>query len=270
MHQKPFYSDIDRLRERLASVPSAPVAWEFVSAKEQILTAKVFSSISDQRQEQWLHSRYNPEKEAASLCRAHYREDIHCFVCVGFGLGYHIAALRDQCTDAQRILIIEPCPGLFAEVLARCSYEALLQDERVDYIVDDSTVRLRERIKSYMNSLVPYEQQTITLEYIPFYERWETFVGFTRETVSFCAETFAGMYEMRNTVIAHLNELRTTGLGKTRLGDYKSCLAFMRKEIEAGQPFAQKEVGILAAYYLASHYAYSEVFAKGEAGNGNT
>ncbi|MBO8129202.1 MAG: motility associated factor glycosyltransferase family protein [Peptococcaceae bacterium] len=55
----------------------------------------------------WLHSAYDPGREAASLVAKHALDHAGVVVVLGLGLGYHVAELLQQLDNQARVLVIE-------------------------------------------------------------------------------------------------------------------------------------------------------------------
>jgi len=132
-------------------------------------------------------------------------------------------------------------------------------------IVEESANRRRESIKAYLNRIIPYQSETIVASVIPFYDRWDDYRTVVSETQTVVNDALDEIKTMRARVVQAIDELRTGGLGKKFLGEYKDCLEYFRKGIKNGMDLGHKEVGLLATYFLMSHYSYAETFAKGEA-----
>ncbi|MBU1863497.1 MAG: hypothetical protein KKH94_07550 [Candidatus Omnitrophica bacterium] len=248
------------LVQRLESVSTNNPSFSILKAKDDSCTAKVFS---DGGKEQFLHSVYNPCKEAETMSREVYREDIDLFVIVGFGLGYHVLQLYKQLIPTQKILIVEPCPPLFKEALTRIDYHAPLGDDRVFIIVEENRFRMEQMIKTVINNFVPYDRKTFTIDFIPFYKRWDRYNTFFHDMRGFIDKALSQIQTAREQLVYAIDDLRTGGLGKTFLGSYKDCLSYFRTEVQEGRPFDDKKIGLLAAYYLFSHYSYAETFEEG-------
>jgi len=83
--------------------------------------------------ERYIHSKYNPEKEAeafADSLEIHKRTTIICF---GFGFGYYAKAIAARLGEENRLVIIEPLPQIMY---------AYMQNEKIDWLRDEEQVKL--------------------------------------------------------------------------------------------------------------------------------
>ncbi|MDD4891873.1 MAG: hypothetical protein PHU85_18285, partial [Phycisphaerae bacterium] len=56
----------------------------------------------------YLHSRYDPLREAAALVDANLRKDALCYVLFGGGLGYVAVDLLNRLPDEAAVVVVEP------------------------------------------------------------------------------------------------------------------------------------------------------------------
>lgn len=76
----------------------------------------------------WLHSRFDPEREARKLIDAHELEPSGAYIILGFGLGYHALELYKRCGPAATFLVFEKeLEGI---------YRALDHVELADFMAD--------------------------------------------------------------------------------------------------------------------------------------
>ncbi|MCD6405510.1 MAG: motility associated factor glycosyltransferase family protein, partial [Planctomycetes bacterium] len=86
-----------------------------------------------------LHSRFDPEDEAAGFVRAADTDKITTYIVLGFGLGYHIKALLAAARKESRIIVIEHDVGLFRAALEALDLREVFSSRRVFPIVGKST-----------------------------------------------------------------------------------------------------------------------------------
>jgi hypothetical protein len=73
----------------------------------------------------YLHSRYDPVREAEAIVSREATEGTTAAIFYGFGLGYQVQAFRRRHPEVPAV-VIEPDPGLFAEALRRRDLAELL------------------------------------------------------------------------------------------------------------------------------------------------
>ncbi|MSR42011.1 MAG: DUF115 domain-containing protein [Phycisphaerales bacterium] len=115
------------LAERLATVTAADVTW--VTAADGVLSG-IYAT-------QTLASRHAPREEAEQIAaRVDLREKATTVV-LGFGFGYHIAALATRVLRSGLIVVLEPDFALLRAVLERIDHSAWLSASNV-FIFDGS------------------------------------------------------------------------------------------------------------------------------------
>ncbi len=97
----------------------------------------------------YLHSRYDPVKEAEQLAGTAAIEDKFCFVVSGLGLGYHVRALFERLHNEAFILCAEPSLVLIATALTCVDLADLIRSQRFIILTDDDKARLHERLRPY-------------------------------------------------------------------------------------------------------------------------
>jgi hypothetical protein len=95
----------------------------------------------------YLHSRYDPEAEAAKLIDGVETEGQYCFFVSGFGLGYHLQALRERIAPDAIIVVVESDLRLVAAALACVDLSEVLAEGRLTIITDEDKARLHERLQ---------------------------------------------------------------------------------------------------------------------------
>ena len=211
----------------------------------------------------FLHSFYNPQQEGEFLSVKVYGPQITLFVIIGFGFGYHALALHTKLKPMQKLLIIEPHPNIFKQALHVRDYTALFADRRVHIIVDNNLLTIREKIKSYVCALIPFKSTTITVDFLPFYERWDVYREVCKTIRVFVNTNVRLIIASKKDVVTQIDYLRTSGLGKTFMGTYEKCLASFRERARNNTPLQDAEVGLLLTYFLFSFQSYVERFEAG-------
>ncbi len=102
----------------------------------------------------FLHSRYDPIKEAGQLVDAVVTDDQFCFVVGGFGLGYHILALDHAATTDAIIVVAEPNVALLAAAFATVDFSRVLRDGRLIILHTIDKVRLHDKLRPHTTLLM--------------------------------------------------------------------------------------------------------------------
>lgn len=93
-----------KLAQRIDDLP-IDASLALLPSKKGPMTAKV---VTPDDRTLFLHSRYDPEREAQEFCRALAAEDAACVILCGLGLGYHLKALFEHFGGETIIFVTEP------------------------------------------------------------------------------------------------------------------------------------------------------------------
>ncbi len=115
---------------------------------------KTVAIASGDRRPVFLHSRYDPVKEAEQLVGGVVTDDQFCFVVGGFGLGYHILALEEAITSDGIIVVAEPNVALLAAAFASVDFSNLLRDGRLIILHIADKVRLHDKLRPHTTLLM--------------------------------------------------------------------------------------------------------------------
>jgi hypothetical protein len=85
----------------------------------------------------YIHSRYDPEREAKRLAEPRTGTEVSVCLFYGFGLGYAVAACRELYPDLT-LVVVEPRPEFFVRALASRDLGDLLAAEQVRWLVGRS------------------------------------------------------------------------------------------------------------------------------------
>ena len=118
--------------------------WETLPARSGQVTARMVSAEGLVRH---IHSSYDPEKEALRWAGIAPR-DAGTLAVLGFGLGYHAAALRKM-HHSGPLVIIEGDPGLFHLAMRSVSLTSLLDDPLTYLFIQESG----DGIERFLNEL---------------------------------------------------------------------------------------------------------------------
>lgn len=95
----------------------------------------------------FLHSRYDPAKEAAALIGKLDTDKLDCFVCIGFALGYHIQLLAERTADECLIIVIEPDIELLRTAFSIADFSELIDSKRILFLRDLDKGRLHAALQ---------------------------------------------------------------------------------------------------------------------------
>ncbi|HNO76675.1 MAG TPA: DUF115 domain-containing protein [Phycisphaerae bacterium] len=110
---------------------------------------KTVAIASGDKRPVFLHSRYDPVKEANQLVGGVVTDDKFCFVVGGLGLGYHILALEEAITSDAIIVVAEPNVALLAAALASVDLSTVLRDGRLIFLHTIDKVRLHDKLRPH-------------------------------------------------------------------------------------------------------------------------
>jgi hypothetical protein len=155
---------------------------EPVQAKCGCITARVNNGEKDF----FLHSAYDPVKEAAKFI-ANYNLSIGSTVVVyGVGLGYHIREILVSIGPAGKLILFQLGTDIFQRITAITELTDVLHDPRVTTIIRDDIGKLAGELALYLGELINFQGQLIihrpSLELLPVtaveikqaLEEWET------------------------------------------------------------------------------------------------
>lgn len=102
--------------------------------------------------ETFLHSKYDPIKEAKAFADNIYSEDVEVFLVIGLALGYHVQALAEKLTSNQEIIVLEANKELYSLADKDGFYDKLKKKQQI-------TLHLATDLKSYANIFLDYVQK---------------------------------------------------------------------------------------------------------------
>ncbi len=97
----------------------------------------------------YLHSRYNPVAEAEKFAAGVDVEDYYCYFVSGFGLGYHLRALRRRIYADAIIVVAEPDLRLVAAALAAVDLREVLADGKLLVLNRANKAQVHERLQAH-------------------------------------------------------------------------------------------------------------------------
>ncbi|HOQ17418.1 MAG TPA: DUF115 domain-containing protein [Defluviitaleaceae bacterium] len=116
----------------------------------------------------FLHSKYNPIKEAEKFAKAKYNSN-KGIILYGFALGYHIEALMELLSDEQELYIFEMNLDVFKSALEIRDLSKILSHPGLHFIITDNTsdfaLKLSRLLEEHKNLIIyPPSLKTIPEE----------------------------------------------------------------------------------------------------------
>ncbi|MFJ9463534.1 motility associated factor glycosyltransferase family protein [Viridibacillus arvi] len=114
----------------------------------------------------YLHSKYDPKKEAEQFANHQYTEN-HVHVLFGYGYGYFAKALKNKCKEGDHFLIIDP---LFNEIEGLITYEEFdvisdinekIIEMTLDSLLNDYNVKVKVICSPNYDKLFPQQYKTV-------------------------------------------------------------------------------------------------------------
>lgn len=97
----------------------------------------------------FLHSRYNPVKEAADFCSNLEKGEAACILLCGLGLGYHVNALRDTFGEEALVVVSEPDLLTIKTALECTDISAGIASGRVIFLTSLEKASLHDRLTQF-------------------------------------------------------------------------------------------------------------------------
>jgi len=97
----------------------------------------------------FLHSRYDPVKEAADFCSNLEKTEAACLLLCGLGLGYHVLALRATFGDEALIVVSEPDLVTLKTALEFTDLSSAISSGRVIFLTTLTKSTLHDRLTQY-------------------------------------------------------------------------------------------------------------------------
>lgn len=138
-----------RLAQRLDDLPADAVL-ERIPSRAGPSTARVQTA---EGRAIFLHSRYDPEKEAREFCDTLEFDDSACIVLCGLGLGYAAKELARR-FDESRILVGEPDLVTIKSALETTDLSAEIADKRIEFLTQNDIAYLHEKLRADWSTMM--------------------------------------------------------------------------------------------------------------------
>jgi len=101
-------------------------------------------------QKVFLHSSYNPQKEANAFISSIDIKGYQKIILVGFALGYHVEQLLSELQEHQKLVVIIINPDIFKKALQIRDLKRILSDKRLTIIFGQNEVTTIKSLEIYM------------------------------------------------------------------------------------------------------------------------
>lgn len=155
--EKRFPGIIKEIRHMECNTQQEKETIEVKSARNGSLTAQITNEVG---QKFYLHSAYQPEKEAKQFAELHFADEQPIYLVYGFAFGYHIRAALEKLSSQQRLYVVDIHLPVFYEALHHMDLAETIQDERLHLIITSD----EKIIAKYMQPLV---SQAKFITYVP-------------------------------------------------------------------------------------------------------
>lgn len=102
----------------------------------------------------YLHSRYDPQREAREFVQRLEREEAACVVLCGLGLGYHLLALLERFGEQTLFLISEPDVATLKTAMETTDLSAPLSSGRLIFLTQFDKAHLHDRLQPHAAELM--------------------------------------------------------------------------------------------------------------------
>ena len=121
----------------------------------------------------FLHSKYDPFREAQQITASANISPTADLICLGFGLGYHIIEVLKLEAKRDFILIIEKNLSLIHAAFHYIDYTFLLTDKRVIWSVDEEPPVIFNRLRNFSLQILAnglsFLEHNASIQCVPFY-----------------------------------------------------------------------------------------------------
>lgn len=146
---------------------SYPVNIENLTSKSGLPTAKI--RINQQDNGFFMHSAYEPLKEAEKQVSALNFEKNCMFVVFGIGQGYHLFELQRKMSGMSRVMVIENSMDIFNNAMNNIDMRGIFEDQRFTFLIglhpDQAILFIKELMRIPLNFYLLSNVQFLTLSY---------------------------------------------------------------------------------------------------------
>lgn len=103
--------------------------------------------------EKFLHSKYDPLKEATQFIDTKYSNEESNYILIGLGLGYHLNDLHKKVSPQDQIIIFEKDPALVRLALSHNNFSDVLRNPKVSIYVDVNPKKIEKILYEHRSNL---------------------------------------------------------------------------------------------------------------------
>lgn len=119
--------------------------YEIIETKTNQSTVK----INQEDKSYFLHSKYNPKREAKNIAEENYEESIENYIIFGLGFGYHVEELMSMAPNSN-FYIIETNKEIFRLALENIDLSNIIRNSRAKLFITDDIVEINEILKEVL------------------------------------------------------------------------------------------------------------------------
>ncbi len=119
--------------------------YEIIKTKTNQFTLK----INQNNKSYFLHSKYNPNREAENIAEENYDESVKNYIIFGLGFGYHVEQLMSM-VPKSHFYIIETNKEVFKLALEYVNLSNIISNDRVHLYVTDDIYEISEILKDIL------------------------------------------------------------------------------------------------------------------------
>lgn|GEM_PF-2083038 len=149
--------------------------YEVISSKTDVPTVKI---VMENNTAKFLHSYYDPLKEACRIIEKTDLSESPNFVSLGFGFGYHIDQLIKKAEGSVQIFIIERDIELFKLALINRDLTKMLQFSGLNLFVGQSFEEIRCNLSLFQSGFLVYgiKELSVTAHHAGYYQEILTII----------------------------------------------------------------------------------------------
>jgi hypothetical protein len=150
--------------------------YELIETKDKNKSLKITQNVNGESKSFFLHSKYNPVKEAVKFANEQYNPNCAAHVLYGFGLGYHVLEMTKQMRSCSRLYVIENNIEVFRVALENINLEQIILHPSVELLISKDASYLAQKMKEIIKQNVNLICHPASLKAIPDENEYFKFV----------------------------------------------------------------------------------------------
>lgn len=150
--------------------------YEIIEISNNLKTLKVTVKEYQESKSFYMHSKFDPVKEAARFAKEQFNPDSSKCIVYGFGLGYHILEIAKLLKSENRLYIVENNLSVFQRAVEETDLENIILDPGIELIVSKDIGYLSRKIKEILSEGVDFIIHPASLKAIPLENEYFKFV----------------------------------------------------------------------------------------------